>query len=291
MIITDMGSQLTKAGKLTGEAEPGVSWSQVKDSTAVRGIRWYHAPAVTAWRNGKAEAMVKGLKKSLKNLKVTEDLTYPEFEGLLYRAANCINQRPLGVRHFGGADPDIHVVTPNLMLLGSRCEMKEQDLSRFEEDNSIYTRRLRFLEKVYVDWWNLWFPACFDSLLPLRKWKREKRNMRVGDVCVVLHEKKVHDKRLTPAKYRYARVVSTKVDSKGLVRTVRVKMMPRDSRVKNLPAWHPDMYEVELPVQRLVVLQAAEDLAAVETPMEPSTTVHGIVSESKRCLSYHVPQK
>ena len=111
--------------------------------------------------------MVKMLKRSLKHLQDTFDLTLSEFEDLLYRAANAINSRPLGIRHHGGAEPDIEVITPNLMLMGSRSANAPTDVTKYEDDNSIYTRRLRFLERMYMEWWRLWFSDVFPHLIPV----------------------------------------------------------------------------------------------------------------------------
>ena len=161
-VITDLGSQLCKAGKVTAgkpEEPPHadkLQWKRIQSEHGAKGIEWYHAPAATAWRNGRAEAMVKLLKKSLGHLQETYELTFSEYADLLSRAAGAINSRPLGIRHQGGAEPDIEVITPNLLLIGSRCETKEYDLSRYEEDNSIYTRRYRFTERMYQEWWKLW---------------------------------------------------------------------------------------------------------------------------------------
>ena len=114
--------------------------------------------------------MVKMLKKSLKHLQDTFDLTMSEYEDLLYRAACIINSRPLGVRHHGGAEPDIEVITPNLMLMGGRGVNEPSSVTCYEEDNSVYTRRLRFIERMYLEWWRLWYSEVFPHLIPVAKW-------------------------------------------------------------------------------------------------------------------------
>ena len=93
-----------------------------------------------------------------------------------------------------------------------------------------------------------------------------------------------HPKKLGPADYRYGKVISTKVDDKGLVRTVVVGMRPRDSREALLPYKSKKLVEVELPVQRLVLIHPAKELDSVATPPlnrdDPYDTVwNGVVSE------------
>ena len=263
-IITDLGSQLTKAGKMTGgeTLENSVRWKEVQSKAASQGIQWIHAPSGGQWRNGKAEAMVKMLKKSLKHLQDTYELTLSEYEDLLFRAACVINSRPLGVRHHGGAEPDVHVITPNLMLMGSRGDNGPTDVTSYEEDNSIHTRRLRFVERMYLEWWKLWYVDVFPHLIPVAKWRTKYPNLSKGDIVLVFYPKK-----LGPGEYRYGRVSATKPDEKGIVRTVEVSMRPRDSREPVLPYKSKKLIQVELPVQRLVLLHPAAELHKVETPV------------------------
>ena len=179
LIITNLGFQLCKAGKFTGVDAP--EWQSIESEVASQGIQWIDAPPATAWRNGKAEAMVKALKKSLHHLQTGEFLTFDEYADLLFRASSCINLRPLGVRHHGGAELEDEVITPNLMLLGSRSPCPPPNaFSRYLEDNSIHTRRLTFEE-----WWRLWYCDVFPSLLPVAKWRKEHPNLDNGDIVLV----------------------------------------------------------------------------------------------------------
>merc|ERR1712198_461247 len=163
-VFTDLGSQLTCAGKLmTHDGPDEKTWSTIQGKTAAQGIIWSHAPAASAWRNGRAEAAVKMLKRSIKVLTSQGDLTAKEYENMLLRCANAINSRPLGLRHHGGANPEYHVITPNLLLVGSRNDTGLSDIIE-NVDNSIHTRRYAFVEKVYWDWWQVWKTQVFESL-------------------------------------------------------------------------------------------------------------------------------
>ena len=69
-------------------------------------------------------------------------------------------------------------------------------------------------------------------------------------------------------------------DAKGLVRTVRVLMRPRDKREKALPYKSKNMITLELPVQRLVMICSAEVVekeiagVSVDDKMSASTDDH-----------------
>ena len=104
----------------------------------------------------------------------------------------------------------------------------------------------------------MWFRDVFPTLIPLSKWKEAYPNLGEGDVVLVYHSKKVG-----PADYRYGRVVSVKKDERGLVRTARVAMRGRDVRDTVLPYVPKKLVEVNLPVQRLVLIHPGERIQDV----------------------------
>ena len=145
-------------------------------------------------------------------------------------------------------------------MLGSRSSAPVVDYQTFIEDNSIQTRRLRFQEKLFQEWWQLWYRDVFSSLLPLAKWKEAHPNLQKDDIVLVYHAKKVG-----PADYRYGRVVSTRADDRGLVRSARVAMRPRDVREAVLPYCPKKLVEVEYPVQKLVLIHPGSRIDDVVT--------------------------
>ena len=117
-------------------------------------------------------------------------LNYTELCSLLARAANIINDRPLGVRHHGGAEGELVPITPNLLLLG-KTSSEVQDEERYEEGPDKFTKRQKHMEELLSLWWSMWYAQVFDSLFPFNKWKEEKRNLEIGDVCLVKYDQKV----------------------------------------------------------------------------------------------------
>ena len=83
-------------------------------------------------------------------------------------------------------------------------------------------------------------------------------NLRVGDVCLLKYENKIK------ADYRYCRVESVFPDDQGVVRTVNVKMRPRDNRDKALPYKAKAPVVMNVGVQRLVLIVPTEDIEVKE---------------------------
>ena len=86
-----------------------------------------------------------------------------------------------------------------------------------QEDPHRNTKRLRFLESCFQNWWQEWFRTCFADLLPIKKWKTRERNLRVDDIVLIQYLQKY-----SKPEHRLARVLNVKPDEKGLIRTVTV---------------------------------------------------------------------
>ena len=193
------------------------------------------------------------MKKSLVHLHAGGELNYAEFECLLARAANVINDRPLGVSIHRKAKGELIPVTPNLLLM-AKTATSSTDLTLSEDEPSRLAKNQKRMEEVLVAWWNQWFSQVFSSLVPYQKWKKEASNLAIGDICLVKYEHKVGK-----SDYRICKVVEVEEDTKGLVRTVTIAMRPRDSREKSLPYKSKKLKNLRLAVQRLVLICPAKE--------------------------------
>ena len=252
-VYSDRGSNLTKAATYVRDEDPeNWGWMQIAESVAKAGTTWRFTPPGCQYRDGLAESRVKALKKTLSHLTSGDTLNYAEYCAVLARAADIINNRPLGIRKSGGAEGDLVPVTPNLLLL-SKTGSAGSDVDKFEDRLDKYTRRQRYQDRVLSEWWDLWYAQVFSSLFPYTKWKKECKNVKPGDVCLVKYEKKVGK-----ADYRISRVDRVETDDKGLVRTAWVLMRPRDSREKSLPYRSKKLVSMKVGIQRLVLICPAE---------------------------------
>ena len=259
-IYSDKGSQLTKASNyVTEQAPDNWDWAQIQQASARSGTRWKFCPAGCQYRNGLSEARVKAIKTTLSHLFTAgaASLTFAEFRSLLSRCANIVNDRPLGVRHHKGAEGQLVPITPNLLLLG-KTSTGRLDNPNFDPDTpDNFTKREQFVEELLSLWWDMWFRQAFDSLFPLPKWKTVMPNLNVGDVCLIKYDQKVGK-----GDFRLCRVVETKSDDKGLVRTVSVVMRPKYSQDKSLPYVSKDLTKLRVGINRLVLICPAQDAPA-----------------------------
>ena len=255
-VYTDLGSQIVKAATYATAQESPVNWnwSKVEEVEGRLGTEFRFCPAATAWRNGVAEQRVSGLKRGLDMLMLSGagSLNFAEFVALVRGIANLINDRPLGVRHHNkGVEGELVPLTPNLLLLG-KTSTGDLNSSAIEDGEDRFSRRAALVDKLERSWWDLWFRTCFGSLFPFDKWKETMGNLKVGDIVLCGHEK-----RLGKGEYRLARVKEVLPDESGLVRSAIIEFRPRGGPA-GLPYTSKGLEERKVPVQKLVLIQPVE---------------------------------
>ena len=176
-------------------------------------------------------------------------LSFSELNTLCAKISFAVNSRPLGVSnmsHSNQQEDFLSVVTPNQLLLG-RTEEAAPPLDYKEEDGK-FTRRLAYVSAVYDTWWSRWIRQVLPTLVPIRRWRKAKKNLCVGDVVMVEYPNALKDD------YRVGRITQTHPDSSGLVRTVTVEYRKRDVREDPMVYKSKPLVKEEMSVQRLVLL-------------------------------------
>ena len=227
-IVSDKGSQLIAAGNVVAVKDsdsPCTKYDWDKIQSANSGTTWTFVPAKAQHRNGLAESTVKVLKRSLAlALGPGVELTYCEMVTLLSQISCSINSRPLGLQNASESDQLDDMPTPltlNQLLIGrSTSEPVNMD---FNQDDR-YTARQAYVEELYQAWWKRWIKEVLPSLIPCKRWRDVKKNLKCGDVVMMSYQNQMKDD------YRIAKVLEVFPDDKGLVRTVRVAYRRRDKR-------------------------------------------------------------
>ena len=151
-VYSDRGSNLKKAATFLEDEDPEKwGWDEISKSSAKKGIVWRFTPPGCQFRDGLAESRVKMMKKSMVHLHSGGELNYAEFECVLAKAANVINDRPLGVRVHNKADGDLVPVTPNLLLM-AKIVTSTQDHSLNDDEPSRLVKNQKRMEEVVGAW-------------------------------------------------------------------------------------------------------------------------------------------
>ena len=126
----------------------------------------------------------------------------------LTKCTDMINSRPIGVLL---AEDDLQPLTQNHLLIGHASSSQVgQELLNNDDDGDKHCKRLKYVNKLSKQWWNLWIQRVFPSLLPFKSWTKKQRNLEVDDIVLVQTKVK-----LGKDSYRMARVVKTHVDLAG----------------------------------------------------------------------------
>ena len=256
MVVSDAGSQMKKAGEVVEKGDPaGLDWPRIVEGAAKSGTNWKCVEPGCQWRNGLAEAAVKLVKTTLAlTIASQSTLNYAELDTLFSSVANIVNQRPIAVQSF--TEENCHAITPNDLLL-QRSKNTVPGVV-YGTDDSL-TRRQEVMRELEQTWWDMWIVQALPHLVPFKKWKTEYRSLQVGDIVLVLYDRKVGK-----GIYKLGRVLDVHPDSHGVTRTVTVGMRKTDKREKLLPYVPKPLVEVKLGVQRVAVICPVEE--QIEVP-------------------------
>ena len=184
-IYTDPGTQLKAAKEMLDAGLKPVNWSEIHQKTASAGITWRIAPPESQWRDGRSERMVGALKATIKHLhQHGTTLNFAEMQALYDKCCDHINDRPLGIHHHNGEQPDYSPITPNMLLKGSRSQLPTLDLADVSSLNKAYANKLLHIDNLFTAWWKGYEAQVFDSLTVYPKWRQQKRNLISGDICL-----------------------------------------------------------------------------------------------------------
>ena len=237
-IYSDGGTQLVGASRELREQIKGLEWDKIKAFGHEQGIVWKFSPGDGPWYNGTAEALIKTTKKAL-NASIGEAiLSFSELQTYLMEVGQLVNQRPIGV--FPNSPQDGTYLCPNDLLLGRASAKIPQ--GPFKERTS-YKCRLDFLESIVTSFWRRWTREAFPNLVIRPKWHTERRALISGDIVLIQDSNEIR------GRWKMGLVTEPLPSEDGKVR--RVKLVYRtEAGAKQ---------EVERPVQRLILLVAADD--------------------------------
>lgn len=141
VLIANNGSQIVGAEDELRLMLERRNKSQLKESCADRGMKWQFTTPSAPHQNDCSEAMVKTVKKALKNAIGDTVLTPFELYTCLLEVANLVNQRPIGRNELD----DGAYLCPNDILMGRASSTVPQGLFPHTENPR---HRFEFYQKI-----------------------------------------------------------------------------------------------------------------------------------------------
>lgn len=184
---------------------------------------------------GVYESMIKAAKKSifaiLGNAEVTDEELMTAFTG----AEALINSRPLT---YQSASPEDNTpLTPNHFLhgqMGGRFAPEYVDTSDYNP-----WKRWRRVQELVRHFWSRWLKEWLPGLSARKKWYKENRDVKVGDVVLVIspdtprgHWPMGRITEVKPRKDGHVRVANIKVENSEYVRPIS-RLCPLELNTEN----------------------------------------------------------
>jgi hypothetical protein len=160
--------------------------------------------------NGQAERMIGLIKKQLWRIFEGKKLSHEETLTLLAEAVQKINSRPITLNPRSEGEP---LCLQDLML--GRAKPGQVEV-KFETGKQL-TRRFENVQRTQQEFWKRWIEEVFPKMLKQSKWKRDKRDLEVGDI--VLRK----DETAAGQTYKYAKVVKVHTSADGKVRAADIE--------------------------------------------------------------------
>ena len=211
-MLSDNGTQLVGASNELRQMIQGWNIKKLRDFCAENGMKWQFITPGAPHQNGCAEALVKSCKHALKKAIGEQVLSPFELYTCLLEVANLVNQRPIG--RIPNDPDDGSYLCPNDMLLGRSSSQVPQGPFKATKNPR---DRVEFVQRIVDSFWIRWTNDVFPSLVPRKKWSKERRNIQVNDVVMTV------DANAVRGKWTIGRIVKVHPGSDGKVRNVTLR--------------------------------------------------------------------
>ncbi len=183
----------------------------VQEALRVKGINWHFNPPTAHHMGGSWERMIRTARKVLHNMLKGTRLHEEKLRTVICEVTMIINSRPL--THCSTDFNDLRALTPNdLMLISypefSKGEFTEADALRKRWKHAMYMAQI---------FWDRWTAEYLPTLSMRTKWVKERRNVRVGELCLM------QDEQLHRGSWPMCRITQVFPGDDGKVRKVEVK--------------------------------------------------------------------
>ena len=203
--------------------------------------------------HGKVERRIRHVKESLAKVSTNQRFTVLQWETVAGTIANSINNLPLALGNIKGDFEWMDLITPNRLLMGrnnDRCPIGP--VSATDDPKRI----LLFNQKIYEAWFENWLLSHVPKLMEQPKWFRDDRDLKVGDVVLILkHESEIS------RNYQYGIIDSIEVGRDLKVRKIHVRYRNADQKVDYLTFRSARSIVVIHPVDETNVMQHLGQIA------------------------------
>ena len=156
--------------------------TKINVSVANKGVKWHFNPPLAPHFGGAHESMIKSAKRAINAILGQTDITDEELMTAIIGAEGLINSRPLTYQSANHED-DVPL-TPNHFLhgqVGGQFAPTTVDETQFSP-----RKRWHRIQELVRHFWQRWLREWLPGLSIRKKWHRERRDVQVGEVVLVI---------------------------------------------------------------------------------------------------------
>lgn len=215
-VVSDNGTNFVAAEKELRQLVQTLDKEKIISATSTdRPIEWKFNPPSAPHFGGVFEAMVKSVKKSLTAILGNAEITDEKLHTAVCAVEGLLNSRPIT---YVSSDPDdMTPLTPNHFIIGQLGGQFAPEAVN-QEEHTEPKKRWRRIQQLIGQFWKRWIKEFLPSLNVRKKWFQAKRNLRPGDVVLVVEP---NAKR---GEWPLGRIQEALPGADGLVRVVKVKV-------------------------------------------------------------------
>ena len=213
-VYSDNGTNFVGAHRELKELYNQIDKKKISDKTSVNKVKWHFNPHAAPHFGGAHESMVKSAKRAIYAMLNNADINDEELLTAITGAEGLINSRPITYQTSNPADDT--VLTPNHFLhgqIGGQFAPEAVDDTAFD-----IKKRWRFVQEIVKHFWHRWLREFLPTLSGRKKWHKEKRDIRVGDVVLVIDADKPR------GEWSLGRIVQVYTGSDSHVRVTDVRV-------------------------------------------------------------------
>jgi len=212
-VFSDNGTNFVAGERELREAVEAFNQEKILNQLSRRGIEWHFSPPAAPHFGGVWERLVKSCKAALRTTLNNRQVNEEVLRTVFTHVEALLNGRPL--THLSMDPEDLEPITPNHFLLGRANANLPPNV--IENGQTCFRRRWLEAQFIVNQVWKRWLKEYVPALTERRKWLRPERDLRVGDLVIVV------DNNSPRGQWPLGRVLRLLPGKDGVVRTAEVK--------------------------------------------------------------------
>ncbi|XP_028414792.1 uncharacterized protein LOC114537879 [Dendronephthya gigantea] len=214
-VISDNGTNFVAGEKEIREKVKSFDQQKIMNKTTRHQlIEWKFNPPSSPHFGGVFESMVKSAKKAMRAILGDADITDEELHTAICGAEGLLNSRP--ITYVSSTPDDLEPLTPSHFLVGQLGGQFAPDVTPEQAFNP--KKRWRRLQQLIAQIWKRWRKEFLPSLNVRGKWFEPKRELKPGDVVLVV------DQNAKRYEWPLGRIQEIYRGGDGLIRVVKIRV-------------------------------------------------------------------